>query len=328
MTRCSVVIPALNHAALTDQCLDAIFASPPETVSLEVIVVDDGSTDSTADVVAARGDDVRRIHHERSTGFATACNDGAAAAGGEWLLFLNNDTIPQPGWLDALVKYSSANERVGLVGAKLLYPDDTIQHAGIVISQTLAPRHLYSGFPADHPAVNKSRQFQIVTAACALMRTDTFRRLGGFDPAFVNGYEDIDLCLRLRCDGLGVHYCHESVLYHLESATRDPHSSPGNFALFLDRWRDVVYPDDLAYYAEDGLLQVTYGEQFPILLNVSPRLAVLDRTRVTAAERVLAERSRQVYEARKENARLRVELLEAQRPEITRRANRPATRAR
>jgi GT2 family glycosyltransferase len=312
MTRCSVVVPAFNHAALTDQCLDAIFASRPKTVSLDVIVVDDGSTDSTADVIEARGDFVRGIHHERSTGFATACNDGAAAADGDWLVFLNNDTIPQPGWLDALVKYAAANERAGLVGAKLLYPDDTIQHAGIVISQTLAPRHVYSGFPAGHPAVNKSREFQVVTAACALVRTETFRRFGGFDPAFLNGYEDIDLCLRLRRSGLGIHYCHDSVLYHLESATRDPHSSPNNFALFLDRWRDVVYPDDLAYYAEDGLLQVTYAEQFPILLNVSPWLAVLDRTRVTAAERVLAERSRQVYEARKENARLRMELLETQ----------------
>jgi cellulose synthase/poly-beta-1,6-N-acetylglucosamine synthase-like glycosyltransferase len=211
------------------------------------------------------------------------------------------------------------------VGAKLLFPDDTIQHAGIVISQTLAPRHVYSGFPASNPAVNKSREFQIVTAACALIGTETFRRFGGFDPAFLNGYEDIDLCLRLRRDGLKIHYCHESVLYHLESATRDPHSSPGNFALFLDRWRKVVYPDDLAYYAEDGLLHVTYGEQFPILLDVSPRLAVLDRTRVTAAERVLAERSRQVYEARKENARLRVELLETQaRQSAGLRSNRPA----
>jgi GT2 family glycosyltransferase len=252
------------------------------------------------------------IRHDRNTGFATACNDGAAVATGEWLVFLNNDTIPQPGWLDALIDYAAGNECVGLVSAKLLFPNGSIQHAGIVISRSLVPHHVYTGFPADHPAVNKSREFQVVTAACALLRTETFQRSGGFDPAFVNGYEDIDLCLRLRRDGLEVHYCHESVLYHLESATRDRLSDPENLALFLDRWSDFAYADDLSYYAEDGLLHVTYGEHFPVLLTVSPLLAVLDRERVVTTERLLASRSRQVYEAQKENARLQVELLEIQ----------------
>ncbi len=312
MTRCSIVIPVHDRAALTNQCLEAIFASPPETASLEVIVVDDASTDSTRKVVAAWGELVRGIRHERNTGFATACNSGAEAATGEWLVFLNNDTIPQPGWLDALIEYAASNERVGLVGAKLLFPDGSVQHAGIVISQSLVPHHVYSGFPGDHPAVNKSREFQVVTAACALLRTETFRQLGGFDPAFVNGYEDVDLCLRLRRAGLEIHYCHESVLIHLESATRDQLADPENLALFRDRWADFARADDLSYYAEDGLLEVTYWENFPVLLTVSPQLAVVDRTRVVAAERLLAKRSRQVYAAQKENARLRVELLETQ----------------
>jgi GT2 family glycosyltransferase len=312
MTSCSIVIPVHNRAALTRQCLDTLLASPAETVAVEIVVVDDCSTDSTAEMLADYEGKVRVIHHDQNTGFGPSCNDGAAAASGEWLVFLNNDTVPQQGWLDALLAYAAPRERLGLVGAKLLYPDDTIQHAGVVFSRGRHPQHLYSGFPATHPAVNKSRQFQVVTAACALIRRQLFQESGCFDPAFVNGYEDVDLCLRLRRLGYEIHYCRESVLYHLESATRDYLLSPQNFRLFLERWADDVEEDDFRYYLEDGLIEISYWEQFPALLAVSPQLAVLDRQRRSATERLLAKRSRQVFEAQKEITRLRLRLLEAE----------------
>ncbi len=272
-------------------------------------VVDDGSSDSTAELLADYGERIRVIRHDRNAGFASACNDGAAAASGEWLVFLNNDTIAQPEWLDSLLRYASDRQNIGFLGAKLLFPNGRVQHAGVVFAKNRAPHHVYAGFPADHPAVNKSREFQVVTAACAMIRRELFDEVGRFDPAFVNGYEDVDLCLRLRQLGYEVHYCHESVLYHLESATRDYLSDPANFALFLERWSDVVYEDDFRYYLEDGLIDIAYWEQFPALLSVSPLLAVLDE-RATATERLLADRSREVFEALKENSRLKIELLE------------------
>jgi GT2 family glycosyltransferase len=310
MSTCSVIIPVHNRAALTARCLDRLLATPDEAIA-EVVVVDDGSTDATAAVLAER-DDVRVVRHDHNAGFAASCNDGVAAAGSEWVVLLNNDTLPQGDWLSSLVRYASARERLGAVGSKLLFPDGTIQHAGVVFSHELTPQHIYLGFPGDHPAVAKSREFQAVTGACLLIRRELFQENGGFDAAFVNGYEDIDLCLRLRKRGYEIHYCHESVLYHLESATRGFDSNTRNHALFLDRWGDFARQDDVDYFVEDGLIDVTYPGQFPTIIRVSPRLAVLHPERQSAAERLLAERSRQVYETLKENVRLSVELIEAQ----------------
>jgi O-antigen biosynthesis protein len=311
MTTCSVVIPIHNRAALTARCLDALLATPDDAIG-EIIVVDDASTDSTAALLAKRAEDVRVVRHDRNTGFAASCNDGVAAAGCEWVVLLNNDTIPQRDWLGGLVRYASDRQRLGAVGSKLLFPNGTIQHAGVVFSRELTPQHVYLGFPGDHPATAKSRQFQAVTGACMLVRRSVFDETGGFDPAFVNGYEDLDLCLRLRERGYEVHYCHESVLYHLESATRGFDSNTRNHELFLERWGDFVRQDDIEYYVEDDLIEVTYPGQFPTIIRVSPRFAVLHPERRNAAERLLAERSRQVYETLKENTRLSVELLEAE----------------
>ena len=311
MTSCSLVIPVHNRAALTRQCLDTLIASPAASAEIEIVVVDDASTDSTAELLASYPDTVQTIRHRRNTGFGLACNDGAEAATGEWLVLLNNDTVPQPGWLDALLSYAARHERLGLVGAKLLFPNDTVQHAGVVIAGDRQPRHVYTGFPASHPAVNKSRQFQGVTGACALIRRELFNETGRFDSVFVNGYEDIDLCLRLRDRGYEIHYCHDAVVYHLESTTRAHLLDPHNFRLFLQRWGSRIEQDDFRYYLDDGLIEISYWGQFPALLWVSPHLAVLDRERRTATEKLLAQRSREVFEAQKEIVRLQLRLLEA-----------------
>ena len=170
--------------------------------------------------------------------------------------FLNNDTIAQPGWLDALAGYA---DRTGapVVGSKLLFPDGTVQHAGVVFGFQGDPLHLYAGCPADHPAVNKSRRFQSVTAACMLVRRDAFEQAGGFDTGFHNDLEDVDLCLRLGELGHEVHYCHESVLYHLESASRGQSARPSPSArVYRERWGRRVRHDELLYYLEDGLLDL------------------------------------------------------------------------
>lgn len=305
--RCSIVLPVHNRAALTEQCLEALRADPP-AVSSETIVVDDASTDSTAELLDRHGGSITVVSRKENGGFAVACNDGAAAAAAEFVLFLNNDTIPKAGWLDALVSYADAHAEAAVVGAKLLFPNDTIQHAGVVICQDGLPRHLYAGFPADHPAVNKPRRFQAVTAACMLVRRSTFDQVGGFDTDFRNSLEDADLCLRIGEQGHEIHYCPDSVLYHLESVSRGKRSdeTEHNMRLFRSRWGDRARPDELDYYREDGLLRFHYGETYPLRLEVSPEVATIESGRDDDRERLLDTSSRQVFSLLKETIRLTV----------------------
>jgi GT2 family glycosyltransferase len=306
MTKSTVIIPVFNQAALTKQCLETILGRE----DCEVIVVNDASTDGTAKLLAGFDDRITVITHRKNCGFAKSCNEGAAAARTKYLVFLNNDTIPQPAWLEGLEHYADTHPRVSVVGSKLLYPVNTIQHAGVVICQDRYPRHIYTGFPADHPAVNRSRRFQIVTAACMLVRRKIFAAAGGFDVRFRNGFEDVDFCLRLGERNHEVHYCAQSVVQHFESV------SPGRFkhdkdnvALYRERWLPRVQPDDFRYYMEDGLLSVSYEGTFPIHLEVSPELAILSGdARQRESEKLLAARARQVADLTRQNTRLALEL--------------------
>jgi GT2 family glycosyltransferase len=308
MPLCSVIIPVYNLAAVTRRCLDRVLADPPEAGAPEVIVVDDGSRDATPVLLAGYGDRIRVVTHPSNAGYATACNDGAAIARGQYLVFLNNDTVPLPGWLGALARYAAAHPAAAVVGSKLLYPDGTIQHAGMAIGQEGEPHHIYTGFPGDHPAVNRSRRFQMVTGACCLVRRAAFDRAGGFDTAFVNGYEDVDLCLRLGALGHEVAYCHESVLFHLESISegRCARQAP-NRRLYLERWKDRVAADDWRYYLEDGLIRITYPPSCPLQIAIDPQLGVVEQDgRLPEADRLLALRAQQVRDLLKETIRLGV----------------------
>jgi GT2 family glycosyltransferase len=299
----SVVVPVHDNAALTAACLDAVLnGSGPVG---EVIVVDDASTDSTPEVLAGYGDAVEVVRLQSNVGYAGACNRGAAAARGELLLFLNNDTVPQPGWAEALAAYAAEHPAAAAVGAKLVYPTGAVQHAGVVIGQDGYPHNLYAGFPADHPAVNRSRRLQAVTGACMLVRRDAFERLGGFDTGFLNSLEDVDLCLRIGEDGGEVHYCHEAVVTHLESASRGRQDRfRRSVELYKERWRKRVRRDDLAIYTEDGLLDVEYAEAYPLRLSVSPHLASVDSGREAEIEGLLESYARQVSDLLGEVVRL------------------------
>jgi GT2 family glycosyltransferase len=300
---CGVVIPTYNGGALTAACVDALLGTSPSVCELRIVVVDDGSSDDTAEALARFGSRVQFVALGVNQGFARACNAGAEAAGDvDYLLFLNNDTIPTPGFLDALVQEASSDQGIGAVGAKLLFPNGLVQHAGVVIGQDRWPHHLYAGFPGSHPAVDHSRDVTAVTAACMLIRRGDFGGLGGFDPAFHNGYEDVDLCLRLSERGRRIRYCHRSVVYHLESITRWPDGMPVAHSdaagVYDERWRSRVPADDIPYYLDDGLLSLSYGPYYPLGLHAAPELALLDRGEPTLHEmdRLLARRSEQVME--------------------------------
>jgi GT2 family glycosyltransferase len=275
VVRASVVVPVHNREGLSRRCLRRVLAElPPDC---EVIVVDDASTDATPQLLAELAGQLRSLRLEQNAGFAAACNAGAAAARGEQLVFLNNDTEPEPGWLEALLDYADEHLEAEVVGARLLYPTGTIQHAGVVFGQDGYPHNLYTGFPADHPAVNRARRLQAVTGACMLVRRASFERLGGFDEGYFNSMEDVDLCLRIGEAGGEVHYCPAATVVHLESASRGrAERFEPSVARYRERWRGLVHRDDLEVYAEDDLLEVEYPDAHPLRISVSPLLATVE----------------------------------------------------
>jgi tetratricopeptide (TPR) repeat protein len=155
-----------------------------------------------------------------------------------------------------------------VVGSKLLYENGTIQHAGVAFSRVwFTPYHIYSGLPADAPCVNRRREFQSITAACMLVRREVFEAVGGFDEGYRNGFEDVDLCLKIREQGWQLIYRPDSVLYHLESQTpgRKAHDKD-NAKRLVQRWahkwsltdEDAIHYADgyaLRYYNDGGLLR-------------------------------------------------------------------------
>ncbi|MBS1892423.1 MAG: glycosyltransferase family 2 protein [Actinobacteria bacterium] len=303
MTRASVIVPVHGRAGLTARCLEALLPTMP--VDCEAIVVDDASPDGTAALLAGYGERIRVVSLARNVGFGAACNAGAAAADGKALVFLNNDTEPRPGWLEAMLAHAEQHPAAAIVGAKLVFPNGAVQHAGVVFGQGGYPHNLYAGFAEDRPEVERSRPLQAVTGACMLVRRAAFEALGGFDRGYLNSLEDIDLCLRAGARGEEVRYCHEAVVVHLESASR---GRSDRFAqsvdLYRERWRDAVRRDDLSVYLEDGLIEVEYAATYPLRLSVSPLLAAIDDGRAAERERLLETYARQVGDLLAEVMRL------------------------
>lgn len=240
--RASIVVPVHGKLDLTLGCLRAL-AESGDATPFEVIVVDDASTDSTPQVLPEIAG-LRYTRHGANVGFIGACNAGAAMARGEFVVFLNNDTLVQPRWLDALLGTFTLFPDTGLAGSKLVYPDGRLQEAGgLVYRSGRAANYGRFGDPTD-PRFNYVREADYCSGAALAIPTALFRQLGGFDrhyqPAY---YEDTDLGMRVREAGWKVRYQPASVVVHLEgaSAGTDPRKGmkawqPVNEARFRERW--------------------------------------------------------------------------------------------
>jgi GT2 family glycosyltransferase len=278
---CSIIIPTYNRLVYTRICLQMLATTLSDRNDTEIIAVDNGSTDGTPAYLRSLGDQCRTVLNSRNLGFAAACNRGADVAEGENLVFLNNDTVPMDKWLDPLESLLR-NEQIGAVGSKLLFPNDTIQHAGVVFSEQRIPVHMYYLFPSSYQPADEERDYQAVTGACLAMRRSLFLSLGGFDEQYVNSFEDIDLCLRARAQGYRVVYCPRSVLYHFESASEGRHSNDdANLSLFLKRWGNAVDLDETRWYRRDGF---SSPPRLPIrMLSQAVAQLTFDRLRGAAA---------------------------------------------
>lgn len=246
----SVIIPLYNNKFFTWRCIEEIRRHTRSEL-YELVLVDNGSTDGTYELFNNLSPPIKVIRNVRNQGFAKACNQGAESAAGKYLLFLNNDTEPQPGWLESLLNSAEQDPSVAAVGSKLLYPDGTIQHAGVVIADDrvthdpLLGKHIYQGLPADHPAAGISREYKALTAACLLIRREAFEAVQGFDEGYWNGYEDVDLCFKLRQKGWKLIYQPDSVVVHHESKSGSERFAKAaqNIALLHEKWLGTIPPD-------------------------------------------------------------------------------------
>lgn len=217
----SIVIPTFNRLDLTRACLEGLRSTAPDA---EIIVVDNGSTDGTREFLRAE-QKARRLTcllNEENIGFGKACNRAAALATGANVLLLNNDIVPKPGWLEALLRELDDPE-VGIVGSRLLYPDGRIQHAGADFTAIGETEHVHRFAAGDDPAVTVTRDYPVVTGASLLVRGELWAALGGFDEGYWMYVEDVDLCIRAWQLGYRVRYAADSVLIHHESASSPDH---------------------------------------------------------------------------------------------------------
>lgn len=236
----SIVVPAHNQYAVTLRCLAAI-AHAPTRVPFEILVVDDGSSDGTAEALAADAPGVRLIRHDYARGYNQACCSGAAAARGTFLVLLNNDTEPCATWLEELLDPFERWPDTGLVGAQLLYPDGTLQEAGGIVWGNGEPWNYGRGANPHDPRVAYTRQVDYVSAAALAIRRDLWNRLGGFSPEFSPAYyEDTDLAFKVRQAGHGVRYAPLARVIHHEgiSCGTDTAASAG-----LKRFQAINGPE-------------------------------------------------------------------------------------
>jgi GT2 family glycosyltransferase len=245
----SIVIPNRNSAAVLRQCVGGLLERT-RYPHRELVIVDNGSTEpEVLDLyrVLDREGASRIVPFDRPFNFPAACTVGASEARGELLLFLNNDVeVIEPEWLDELVRWALRPD-VGVVGAKLLYPDRTIQHAGVVFGLGLVG-HIFSRAPEGASGVFGSpesyRNYLAVTGACQMMRRKVFERLGGYDERFRISFSDVVFCMEARRAGYRIVYTPYARLIHHESHTRKRDDSAQDMELLARYLRSSAFIED------------------------------------------------------------------------------------
>lgn len=219
--RISFIVPLYNCLALTQEMVASLQATVPPAVSYEVILVDDGSSDGTRAWLATLAAPFRVVLNERNMGFAAANNRAAAIARGEVFILLNNDLVLLPGWLEPmLAAHRSLGRRAGVIGnLQVDAKTGALDHAGIVFNLKAKPEHDRRPPSRASRIFSPIRRVPAVTAACALVSRALWRDLGGFDEAYINGGEDVDLCFRARAAGRVSAVALRSVVRHHVSAS-------------------------------------------------------------------------------------------------------------
>ena len=264
MKRASVIILSWNGETYLPECLNAVMAQ--RHAPHEVILVDNASTDGSPQFVAANFPQVRIICNDENLGFAGGMNVGLKQATGDIAVLLNQDTVVREDWLAELVKAMETDERVGIAGCKMLYPDgQTIQHAGGYLEYPLGLAHHYGCGEPDQGQWDEQQEVDYVTGAAMAIRRETLMRIGYLDEGFFPAYfEDVDICLRARQAGYKVVYVPTAVLRHHESASTETETIEQHYYYHRNRLRLLLKHYTLEQFKRDFL--PTEKERFALPL--------------------------------------------------------------
>ena len=227
----TVIIPSYNVEEYIGECLESL--KKQTFTDFEVLCVDDGSDDRTVDIIkeyAVSDPRFQYVGMDHCGKAGLMRNEGIKRAKGEYLLFLNNDVeIITESWLEEMLQLCQQKD-VGMVGAKLYYPDDTIQHAGVVVGLGGVAAHVLCKLPRDAEGymgrLRCVQEISAVTAACMMVKTSVFKAVGGFDEELKVAFNDIDLCMKVRKYGVKIVFTPYAELYHYESKSRGMEDTP------------------------------------------------------------------------------------------------------
>ena len=258
--RVSILIPTCDHIRDLETCVESIYARTTDP-DFEILLIENNSKEEQTfrsyERMRKEHPDTLKVLTWQGKGFNYSAlnNFGARYATGEYLLLLNNDTeVITPGWLEEMVMYAQ-QKRVGCVGAKLLYPDDTIQHAGVGFGIGGVAGHLHKYFPATSDGymgrLNYVQDVYGDTAACLLIRKEIYDEVHGLDESYAVAFNDVDFCVRVREAGYTNVFTPFAQLYHYESKSRGMEDNPekqkrfqGEVLRFQARWGDLLAKGD------------------------------------------------------------------------------------
>jgi GT2 family glycosyltransferase len=244
--RISIIIATRDRIDLLSRCIASI-TSKTSYPNYEIIVVDNESKSEEAREYF-RNFEHRLLQFHGPFNFSALNNLAVEQTDAPWLLFLNNDVeVIESEWLTVMAEHVQRPE-VGAVGARLLYPNDTVQHAGVVLGVGGIADHAFRHFPADAPGVSRqlqvTRNYSSVTGACLLTRREVFEEIGGFDEEQLPvTFNDVDLCLKMRRAGYLIVYTPFAKLYHHESASRRRSVEALETEVIRERWPEYLERD-------------------------------------------------------------------------------------